>query len=63
MSLLKTKICAATLAVAISGCSSVQPADPQCPTPPAPPAWLMQAPPNSQQTLDRIISLSEISSP
>ena len=35
-----------------------------CNTPkPAPAAWLMQAPPNSQQTLDRIISPSEISSP
>ncbi|WP_259642199.1 lysis system o-spanin lipoprotein Rz1, partial [Pseudomonas syringae] len=31
--------------------------------PPAPPAWLMQAAPNSQQTLDLIISPSEISLP
>uniref|UniRef100_UPI00389AC7E7 lysis system o-spanin lipoprotein Rz1 n=1 Tax=Pseudomonas machongensis TaxID=3110229 RepID=UPI00389AC7E7 len=50
--------------IVISGCSSKPPA-PQCvPAPvPAPPAWLMQAPPNSQQTLDRIISPSGISSP
>ncbi|UEB98521.1 lysis system o-spanin lipoprotein Rz1 [Pseudomonas sp. HN2] len=34
-----------------------------CPPPPAPPAWLMQDAPNSQQTLDRIISPSGISSP
>lgn len=36
---------------------------PAMPVPPAPPAWLMQAAPNSQQTLDRIISPSETSLP
>ncbi len=36
---------------------------PQCPPMPAPPAWLMQEPPNSLQRLDRIISPSATNSP
>lgn len=62
---LKTSACAALLAMALAGCSSALPVPPVdlCPPPPAPPAWLMQKAPNSQQTLDRIISPSVISSP
>ncbi|PAU55223.1 hypothetical protein BZL43_19400 [Pseudomonas sp. PICF141] len=60
---IKTMACASLLTLAISGCASPPPAAPQSPPKPAPAAWLMQAPPNSQQTLDRIISPSEINSP
>lgn len=65
MHALKTNACAALLAMALAGCTSAPPVPPPdlCPPPPAPPAWLMQDAPNSQQTLDRIISPSEINSP
>lgn len=59
----RTSICAALLTLAISGCALKPPVQPLCPPIPAPAAWLMQEPPNSQQTLDRIISSSGISSP
>lgn len=62
---LKTSACAALLAMALAGCMSAPSVPPPdlCPPPPAPPAWLMQDAPNSQQTLERIISPSVISSP
>ena len=63
MHVLKTLSCAALLTLAVSGCASTPCAVPPSPTKPPPAAWLMQPPPNSQQTLDRIISPSAISSP
>ncbi|ERH60369.1 lysis protein [Pseudomonas simiae] len=63
MNALQTLSCAALLTIAVSGCASTPPAALQAPKKPAPAAWLMQPPPNSQQTLDRIISPSEISLP
>ncbi|AIB40744.1 hypothetical protein PD374_06635 [Pseudomonas sp. WCS374] len=59
----KTTAYAALLTLALTGCASTPPAAPQPPKRPAPAAWLMQTPPNSLQTLDKIISPSEISSP
>ncbi|OPA87129.1 hypothetical protein BFW88_20615 [Pseudomonas fluorescens] len=59
----KTMPCVALLMLALTGCASTPPAAAQPPQRPAPAAWLMQPPPNSQQTLDKIISPSEISSP
>jgi hypothetical protein len=50
------------LTLALSGCAS-KPSAQQYPPIPAPAAWLMQEPPNSQQTLDRIISPSGTNSP
>ncbi|MNR49708.1 Lipoprotein Rz1 precursor [compost metagenome] len=58
-----TFACSALLTMVVSGCASKPPAQPQCPPIPAPAAWLMQEPPNSQQTLDRIISPSGTNSP
>lgn len=48
------------LLLANVGCASKQPAQqPECPPPPAPPAWMMQAQPSSLPLLDRIITPSE----
>ncbi|MBG3914750.1 hypothetical protein I4931_06645 [Pseudomonas aeruginosa] len=62
MNATRTPACALLLTLAVSGCASTPPA-PQCPPMPAPPAWLMQEPPNSLQRLDRIISPSATNSP
>ncbi|QHC93394.1 hypothetical protein PspR84_01705 [Pseudomonas sp. R84] len=63
MHALKSMLCALTLPMAVSGCASKPSAAAPRQLPPPPAAWLMQVPPNSQQTLDRIISPSEISLP
>lgn len=48
------------LLLANTGCAS-RPAvpPPECPTPPAPPAWMMERQPSSLPLLDKIISPSE----
>jgi hypothetical protein len=59
--MLKTKLCAALLLTALAGCASqevVVPVAGTCPVPPAPPAWVMQAPSNSLQQLDDLFSIS-----
>ncbi|BFT62379.1 hypothetical protein PMm318_A31380 [Pseudomonas moorei] len=49
----------------LAGCAPrevVVPVAGTCPTPPAPPAWAMQAPSNSLQLLDRLFSISALES-
>lgn len=63
----KLTVCVLTLTLLASGCASVPPARPlpECPNPPAVPAWIMQPAPSLIPLLDSIISpsveVSEIS--
>ncbi|WP_025297587.1 lysis system o-spanin lipoprotein Rz1 [Pseudomonas aeruginosa] len=63
MNATRTSACALLLTLAVSGCTSRPPAPPLCPPMPAPPAWLLQEPPNSIERLDRIITPSATISP
>ncbi|RJX83509.1 hypothetical protein D3M70_00335 [Pseudomonas sp. LS-2] len=61
--MLKTNLYAALLLTALAGCASQAPAQlvpvtATCPKPPAPPAWVMQAPSNSVEKLDKLFSIS-----
>ena len=60
---LKTNGLLIAFALALAGCASVPPAQPQpeltCPKPPAPPAWLMLPAPDLMKSLNGIISISE----
>jgi len=55
----KRMLCALILMPAVAACASLQPAPLLCPPPPAPPAWVMEAPPNLPPMLGRLISTSE----
>ncbi|WXO50071.1 Rz1 family lipoprotein [Escherichia coli] len=56
---LKMKLCALMLPLVVSACGSMPVAPQPCVKPPAPPAWIMQPPPDWQTPLNGIISPSE----
>ncbi|KJZ64174.1 lysis system o-spanin lipoprotein Rz1 [Pseudomonas fluorescens] len=65
MDLPKMKLCAALLLTLLAGCALrevVVPVVGRCPIPPVPPVWAMQAPSNSLQLLDQLLSISALGS-